>query len=156
GQIQPLSHARGRDRYRMELAEMKLLNRIVRRLQKRLSQDQSGFTLPELLMTVVISGIIVGALASSFLVSATAVTTSKQRPNEPPAAQQASAYFLSDAANASYFSASTPPAVMAGCPDFGAGNNVALFRWTEGSGAGSVTKDVFYGTSGSPAELVRR
>ena len=45
---------------------MKLVNRTVRCLQRRLGQDQSGFTLPELLIAIVISGIIVGALASGF------------------------------------------------------------------------------------------
>jgi prepilin-type N-terminal cleavage/methylation domain-containing protein len=131
---------------------MKLVNRIVRSIERRLSQDQSGFTLPELLMAIVISGIIVGALASGFGVSVKAMTTSQQRLAESHDAQQASAYFVSDAANASYFSPATVPTpAIPSCPTFGAGT-VAVFEWTEAA----VRKDAFYGTTGTPAQLLRR
>ena len=131
---------------------MNLVNRTVRCLQRRLSQDQSGFTLPELLIAIVISGIIVGALASGFGVGVKAMTTSQQRLAESHDAQQASAYFVSDAANATYFHATAVPLpAMASCPGFGA-TNVAVFEWSEAG----TRKDALYGTTGTPAQLVRR
>lgn len=131
---------------------MKLTKELVRKIRGRLTQNESGFTLPELLMTVVISSIIVGALASGFLVSTHAATASKQRLDRSHDAQQASTYFLSDAQNADYFSATTVKApAMGSCPDFGA-SNVAVFEWTDAG----IRKNALYGTTGSPAALVRR
>jgi prepilin-type N-terminal cleavage/methylation domain-containing protein len=131
---------------------MKHVHRIIRCIQRRLSQDQSGFTLPELLMAIVISGIIVGALASGFGVSVRAMTASHQRLDESHDAQQASAYFVSDAANATYFSATTVPSpAIPSCPAFGA-STVAVFEWTEAG----IRKDALYGTAGTPVQLLRR
>jgi prepilin-type N-terminal cleavage/methylation domain-containing protein len=131
---------------------MKRVNTIIRCLRQRLRSDQSGFTLPELLIAIVISGIIVGALASAFGVSARAMTASHQRLDESHDAQQASAYFVADAANASYFSATTVPSpAMASCPAFGA-STVAVFEWTEAG----IRKDALYGTAGTPMQLLRR
>jgi prepilin-type N-terminal cleavage/methylation domain-containing protein len=124
----------------------------VHRVLQRLAQDESGFTLPELLVTIVISSLIVGALVSAFIVSAEATTASKKRLDESHDAQQVSAYFVADAANASYFSpTAVPTPAMASCADFGAGN-VAIFEWTEGT----TRKDAIYGTDGTPAQLFRR
>jgi type II secretory pathway pseudopilin PulG len=105
-----------------------------------------------MLVVVVISGIIVAAVGSSFVVSTRAATSSNDRVDRSRDAQQTSTYFLSDAQNASYFSESTVPApAMGSCSDFGA-DNVAVFEWTEGT----VRKDAIYGLSGSPSELIRR
>lgn len=132
---------------------MKAMKELVRKARRRLSQDQAGFTLPEVLLAVVISSLIVGALASGFMVSVHAASASKQRLDRSHDAQQASTYFLSDGQNASYFSATTVPApVMGSCPDFG-GANVGVFEWTDATG---IRKDAIYGITGSPAELVRR
>jgi prepilin-type N-terminal cleavage/methylation domain-containing protein len=131
---------------------MKLALRFVRAAKQRLRQGESGFTLAEMLVVVVISGIIVAAVGSSFVVSTRAATSSNDRVDRSRDAQQTSTYFLSDAQNASYFSESTVPApAMGSCSDFGA-DNVAVFEWTEGT----VRKDAIYGLSGSPSELIRR
>jgi hypothetical protein len=104
-----------------------------------------------MLVVVVISGIIVAALASSFVVSTRATTSSKDRIDRSRDAQQTSTYFLTDAQNASYFSKDTAPAGLTTCSTFGTGN-VGIFEWYEGV----VRKNAIYGTTGTPSQLVRR
>jgi len=99
-------------------------------------------------MAVVISGIIVGGLASAFLVGVKTTSAATTRLNESHDAQLASAYFVADASSAASFSKSAPAAgsCAAGL------SNVVSFQWT----ASGVPQSVYYVITGSPSQLVRR
>jgi len=126
--------------------------RILERVRRRLSTSEGGFTLVELLIVVVISGIIASALASAFVAGAQTTTVADQRLKESKDAQLASAYFVADAANATYFSKDTRKSTL--CPDAsvtgGGDQNVALFEWSDTGGS----KSAYYVKSGT--EIQRR
>jgi prepilin-type N-terminal cleavage/methylation domain-containing protein len=130
---------------------------LIRRARARLAQDQAGFTLPELLIAVLIVGLVSGAVATSFLVSSKATADGKTRLDESHDTQQAAAYFTADAANASYFRPTTPPpSVGASCQDYtyggATGVNIGLFEWVDGG----VTKTALYGIPAGPDKLMVR
>lgn len=125
------------------------VRRIHSAIRARLAADESGFTLPEVLVTIVIMSTIVGAVSAAFVVGAQTSTQASTRLQESQDAQQASAYFVADASNANYFSKTDPKDST--CPHE-SGNNVALFEWTEGP----TVKAAYYVKVGTPAELVRR
>ena len=127
---------------------MNKIHALRRWMQNRLSQDESGFTLVELLMAIVISGIIVGGLASAFLVGVKTTSAATTRLDESHDAQLASAYFVADASSAASFSQTAPAAgsCAAGL------SNVVSFQWTDSG----VAKSVYYVITGSPSQLVRR
>lgn len=118
------------------------------------ARPEDGFTLTELLVVVSISSIIMAAIASAFIVGARTEADAYTRLQESHDGQLATAYFVADASNARYFSASaTPPG--SNCPDFGT-QDVALFEWMDNGTSPPTKKDAFYGVSGSPSQLIRR
>lgn len=134
---------------------MTKISDILRRLRARLASGQGGFTLPELLIAIVVGSTVVTALSAAFLVTTKTTIAAKSRLDESHDTQQAAAFFTADAANASYFSTVTPPVSATGtCDPFsGAGEaRVGMFQWADSG----VTKAAMYGTTGSPATLVRR
>src|SRR5688572_21539043 len=137
---------------------MKRIQSLIRWVRTRLAQHEAGFTLPELLIVVVVGGLVSGAIAAGFIVSTKATADGKTRLDESHDTQQAAAYFTADASNASYFRPDAPPtSVGANCQDFeyggAAGSNVGMFEWVEGG----VTKTALYGIpAGTEKVMVRR
>lgn len=134
---------------------MKHIASLIQRIRTRLAQDEAGFTLPELLITVVVGSLVTGAIAAAFIVSTKATADGKTRLDESHDTQQAAAYFTADAANASYFRPTTPPpSAGVNCPDFATagGVNVGMFEWNEGG----VTKTALYGTTPAPQTIMLR
>jgi prepilin-type N-terminal cleavage/methylation domain-containing protein len=139
----------------VEREEMKKLTQATQRLRARLAAGEGGFTLPELLIAVVVGSTVIAALASAFLVTTKTTTAAKTRLDESHDTQQAAAFFTADAANASYFSKTTAPSSAIGTCDAFTGASeakVGLFQWTDSG----VVKAALYGTTGSPATMVRR
>jgi prepilin-type N-terminal cleavage/methylation domain-containing protein len=129
-----------------------------RRLRARRTGSDDGFTLPEMLVVVSITGIIVVVLASALIVGAQTTTQATKRLNESHDAQMVNAYFVTDVQSSSYFSKTVTPS---GAACSVVGSPVAMFQWTEVG----VTKDAFYSVqngpffgvqNGSPTQLVRR
>ncbi len=72
------------------------LKRALRRVIARDDGSEGGFTMAELLVTVVISSIIVAAIASAFIVSVKTTSQASTRLDESNDAQILSAYFAGD------------------------------------------------------------
>jgi prepilin-type N-terminal cleavage/methylation domain-containing protein len=118
------------------------------------TRPADGFTLTELLVVLTISSIIMAAISSAFIVGARTEADAYTRLQESHDGQLATAYFVSDATSARYFSKTlTPPG--SDCPDFGA-DDVALFEWMDVATTPPIKKDAFYGVAGSPTQLIRR
>jgi prepilin-type N-terminal cleavage/methylation domain-containing protein len=111
-------------------------------------RDEAGFTLPEVLITVVVTSIVVMCLSSSFVVGARTTVQANTRLRESHDAQMLATYFPADVASAKTVSTTS----MAGstCPI--PGSPVVLFTWTESG----VRKDAFYGRSADASQLVRQ
>ena len=129
---------------------MTLLSNIVRAARKRL-QGQAGFTLPELLLVVVISGLILSVIAGAFLVSAKTTSVAGTRLDESRDAQMVAAYFNADLANSNFFSR-TNRAPWSDCSLTGITEPIAMIGWKEGV----TEKDAFYFRPTSNKELRRR
>jgi prepilin-type N-terminal cleavage/methylation domain-containing protein len=130
------------------------LRRYIDRLEARvrwtgdLRSGEAGFTLPEVLITVVISSIVVICLSSSFVVGAKSTVEANSRLRESHDAQMIATYFPADVASAKTVSTTS----MAGstCPI--PGSPVVLFTWTESG----VRRDAFYGRSADGSQVVRQ
>lgn len=121
------------------------------RARRRLA-GQGGFTLPEILLVLVIAGTILGVLTSGFVVSAKTTSSAGQRLSESRDTQLVASYFGPDAANSAYFNRDAR-APWSTCPSPATDNNIAMFSWKEGA----VAKDAFYvRTAAKPAQLTRR
>lgn len=128
-----------------------------RRLRARADHSsEAGFTLPEMLIVVVLGTVVTGVLASAFMVTTNTTKQAKTRLDESHDTQMVAAFFNADAANASYYTNALDPARTGACDSFafqGPGESlVGMFEWVEGA----VTKAAFYGTAGSPTNLTRR
>jgi hypothetical protein len=126
-----------------------------RRLIDRLRAGEEGLTLPELLITVVITSIIVLCLSSAFVVGAKTTMEANIRLQESHDAQLLTTYFPADAASATAVSStSIPPAITSippsTCPI--PGTPVILFSWTESG----LRRDAFYGRPAGTSEMVRQ
>ena len=125
-----------------------------RRLTERLgayaqrTEGEGGFTLPEVLITVVISSVVILCLATAFVVGAKTTVEASSRLRESHDAQMLVTYFPADAASAT--TVSTTSIAGSTCPV--PGTPVILFTWTE-SGA---RRDAFYGRPTGTSELVRQ
>jgi prepilin-type N-terminal cleavage/methylation domain-containing protein len=113
-------------------------------------RGEAGFTLPELLITVVITSVIVLCLSSAFVVAAKTTVAANIRLQESHDAQLLTTYFPADAASANQVE--TNPAAIIGskCPV--PGDPVVLFTWTESG----VRRDAFYGRPAGALQLVRQ
>jgi Tfp pilus assembly protein PilV len=95
---------------------------------------ENGFTLVELLMVVLMTGIIITALASAFTVGLQNTSATGTRLSESGDLQLLSAYFPSDAQNAGPLPAdvTTTASATAGCTGSLLGGNVLALRWQDG------------------------
>jgi prepilin-type N-terminal cleavage/methylation domain-containing protein len=109
---------------------------------------EGGFTLPELLITVVITSIMVLSLSSAFIVGAKTTTQANSRFQESHDAQLLTTYFPADAASAT--TVSTTSIAGSTCPV--PGTPVVLFTWTESG----VRRDAFYGRPAGTSEVARQ
>jgi prepilin-type N-terminal cleavage/methylation domain-containing protein len=111
-------------------------------------RGEAGFTLPEVLITVVVTSIVVICLSSSFVVGARTTVQANTRLRESHDAQMLATYFPADVASAKTVSTTT----MAGstCPI--PGSPVVLLTWTESG----VRKDAYYGRSADGSQIVRQ
>jgi prepilin-type N-terminal cleavage/methylation domain-containing protein len=99
--------------------------------------DEQGFSLIELLIAVMVSGVILTALATGFIVTMKGTKGAHERLVESHDAQLLAAYFPSDVQSAdeslvdlATWTADTTPADCAGPPASGS-DNMLLLRWTE-------------------------
>lgn len=136
-------------------------------LSNRIRRD-GGFTLVELLITVVILGVITLPLGNLVIEYFTSTTQTTARLAESHDAQIAAAYFAQDTASAGRRDANQllQPSIWAGTPsgapyDCGSGTPVVLFAWDEFDStdisAGSTVIEVGYviNTVGSERQLQR-
>jgi Tfp pilus assembly protein PilV len=110
-------------------------------MNRKLS-DEAGFTLVEVLVTIVVQTMIVGALAGAFVVFVRAHDSSKQRFQKSHDAQMAATYFVTDAQAASGPEVSLSDTMS--CPDpsppvSGTLTPVARFTWSVSAAAGTTT-----------------
>jgi prepilin-type N-terminal cleavage/methylation domain-containing protein len=108
-------------------------------------RDQSGFTLPELLVAMALETIIFGALATSFVVVLTGSDSVNDNLNKSSDARFAANYVISDARNSSGPEISLTDATS--CPDpsppvAGAQAAVARFNWNAPNAAGTATANI--------------
>ena len=129
---------------------MKTLQTWVRRLRRR-TVSEEGFTLSELMIVIAITAIIVAVIATAMTASVKTTTSAQSRTDRSNDAQLVSAYWVSDAANASTVSTSSVP--VGGCELTGLASPslVAGFTWSD---AAPVVKSAVYVSSGG--KLVRR
>lgn len=152
-QIIPESNKTGEAIVRTEGAQMARrhvnLEAAVRRARQRLA-SQGGFTLPELLVVIVVAGLIIGVMATGFLTSAKTASEASTRLDESHDAQMVAAYFNADVANAQFFSLTSTGTSSCSAP--AAATRVAMMSWKEGA----ITKDAFYYRPAGTDELKRR
>lgn len=90
-------------------------------LRARLAKDDAGFTLPELLITIVISGLIAGSVGATIVVALRLMEQSKGTLGDTGNTIFASAYFSTDVQEAT-------TVVFAGDPSCGTGTLLVEFR----------------------------
>jgi prepilin-type N-terminal cleavage/methylation domain-containing protein len=111
-------------------------------------KTDDGFTLVELILTMVISSIIMGALASSIIVGLKTTDDTQQRLAESHDAQIAAAYFVNDVQSADYVSLPDIGCVQAG------ETPLVTLEWFD---AGFVkTAAYFVASAGTERRLSRR
>ena len=109
-------------------------------------RSEEGFTLVELLVTTMILGVVVGAVAASLIVGLKTTDDTNQRLAESHDAQMAAVYFAADAQNADDVSLSD--GACGGVP-------VVRFLWSEASPAIQKVASYAVVTSGAERRLVR-
>ena len=107
-------------------------------------QREAGFTLPELLITIVILGIVAAVIVEAFMTTSKNTATTTQRFNESHDAQIATAYLANDVQSAATISATA-------C---GGGGLTNLVNFADDTGATTVS--YFYGTVSGESRVVRR
>jgi prepilin-type N-terminal cleavage/methylation domain-containing protein len=112
---------------------------------ERHRRNDAGFTLPELLISIVILGIVVAVIANAFITSSKHTAVTSQRFNESHDAQIATAYFANDVQSAAAITAST-------CGIAGGMTNLVNFSY---DGASTIAS-YFHGASGGESRVVRR
>lgn len=127
---------------------MTTVPRLRRAVAARL-HSEDGLSLSEMLVTITISSVVVGAIAAAFIVGTRTSVSANTRLRESHDAQMLNTYFSPDAHNASSFAATG----MTGCAVNPGESTVAQFGWTDGA----AEKRVFYlRPSATSPELVRR
>lgn len=120
------------------------------------ARSQSGFTLPELLVVLAISAIVMLALGAAFVVASDGATSASQRLDESRATQLTATYFVADADSAQSYVATTLCFGDDDPDDQATIAPVGSFRWFEGGTRKDVTYAVRAPFDGSPRQLVRR
>src|SRR5438874_4942992 len=93
------------------------------------SEGEAGFTLIELLIAIVVSGIILSALVTGFVVTLRGTVGAHDRFVASNAAQTLASYFTSDAQSASSYNTGS---VDSGCATTPASStNVLRLQWSE-------------------------
>ncbi|MDQ1508705.1 MAG: hypothetical protein QOG50_549, partial [Actinomycetota bacterium] len=111
----------------------------------RVTRDDAGFTLVELLIVIVIESLIVGGLGSAFILIMNNSASVKDSLDRTEDARLAASYIISDARNSS--GPETSLADTASCPDpsppvAGTPTAVVRFNWNSTSSAGAATPNV--------------
>ena len=122
----------------------------------KLLKSEEGFTLVELMISVVILGIIVGAMSAAIIVGLKTSDGTTNRLAESHDAQDVAAFFVTDVQSAvtvTYKAMDTVSTVPAGCSP--ASSPLLVFSWTDPS-AGAEMVSYYSATSGSEAQLVRQ
>jgi prepilin-type N-terminal cleavage/methylation domain-containing protein len=111
----------------------------------RVTRDDGGFTLVELLVVIVIESLIVGGLGSAFILIMNNSSSVKDSLDRTEDARIATSYIISDARNSS--GPETSLSDTAACPDpsppvAGTPSAVVRFNWNSTSSAGATTANV--------------
>lgn len=116
------------------------------------ARDEAGFTLPELLLSVAIVGVVLAAIADGFLVGVHTTHDADRRIAESTDTQLVAAWFPGDVQSAALVSTSTSTCAVAGDA------TVLGLSWTDGLGTGAVRRDVAYvlAAGADGLRLVRR
>lgn len=93
------------------------------------TRNEDGFTLPELLVSVVILGIISGAITGAIITGLNVTDGTSQRIKESTDAQLASAYFANDVQS----SGTVVPAAHPACAPPAGGTAIVSFSWEDPS-----------------------
>ena len=122
------------------------------------ARDESGFTLPELLVAIVIEALIVGALGMAFVSILNGSTSVNQSLSRSGDARIVAQYIISDASNSSGPEVSLTDVTSCADPSppvAGAVTPVVRFNWTTtASDASTTSETVIYYLVGST--LLRR
>jgi prepilin-type N-terminal cleavage/methylation domain-containing protein len=112
--------------------------------KRQRGQREAGFTLPELLIVIVILGIVAAVIAEAFMTTSRNTASTTQRFNESHDAQIATAYLANDVQSAATISASA-------C---GAAGLTNLVNFADLSGATTVS--YFFGSVSGESRVIRR
>src|SRR2546423_15487612 len=115
---------------------------------QRLRAQDEGFTLIELLIAIVVSGLILGAVTTGFLVTMAGSRNVHDRFVESHDAQLLSTYFPSDVQSANPTLIDDPDVPECGSTS---GNHVIRLLWTESDGTSKTVFSASYRTS--PSDL---
>ncbi len=122
----------------------------------KLLKSEDGFTLVELMVSVAILGIIIGAISAAIIVGLQTSDRTTNRLAESHDAQDVAAFFVTDmqsAVTVTYKAMDTVSMVPAGCSP--ASSPLLVFSWTDPS-AGAEMVSYYSATSGSETQLVRQ
>ncbi len=119
--------------------------------------DDAGFTLPELVIVIVLVGLIMASISSALVVSMRSQTSAAASLAESHDQQQLAVYLPTDIANAVLSTADIQPTAGAGCSGVPAGKNVLRMTSVDASSGNVVSYTVAYRIEGaaSPYQLVR-
>ena len=115
------------------------------RIRSRSPRNESGFTLPELILAIAIETIVFGALATAFVVVLNGGNSINENLGKSNDARFAANYIISDARNSSGPEISLTD--IATCPDpnppvAGPQTAVARFNWDAPNAAGTTTQNI--------------
>jgi len=108
-------------------------------MHDRTDDREAGFTLIELLIAIMVSGLILTALSTAFIVAMKGTAGANDRFVESHGAQTLATYFASDVQSANPGMVDTAPATGTGCNSTPAGTNVVRMQWTEMTTATRMT-----------------
>ena len=106
----------------------------------RVDRGDSGFTLVEVMVAVMIEGLVVAALAMAFIGILRGTSQVKESLSRSGDARIAAAYIASDASNSSGSEVSLTDAGL--CPNASAPAPVVRFGWDSTSASGSTTPNI--------------
>ncbi len=101
-------------------------------MNRRVRRSDDGFTLPELLISIVILSFIVGAIGFSLTVVLRNTRATASRSVSNLSAQSLNAWFAGDVQSAAVDGGDTTPTAVTGCPGNEPGRNVLLLRRADG------------------------